>query len=57
MSLPNLQCPWCHIILDFVTDLPEFLSNTMNLVVPYQFSHSLHLIPLAVLPQILRQLS
>lgn len=50
LALPTPQRSWSHIALDFVTDIPESLSNTIILVVLDQFSCSLHLIPLPVLP-------
>lgn len=48
--LPLPQWPWTHIPLDFITDLPESLSNIVLLVIPDQFSHTMQLIPLPVLP-------
>lgn len=44
------QHPRSHIVLDFVTNLPESFANTVIMVVLAQFSCSLHLIPLPMLP-------
>lgn len=46
MPLPTLNCPWSHIALDFLTDLPNSDGNTVLLAVMDRFSCSLRLIPL-----------
>lgn len=45
-----LQCPWSHIALDFITDLPKSLGNMVILVIVDRFSLSLGLIPLPTVP-------
>lgn len=44
------QYPRSHIVLDFVTNVPESFGNTVILVVLAQFSCFLQFIPLPVLP-------
>lgn len=44
--LPIPQCPWSHIAIDFVTDLPNSQGNTTILTVVNHFSKSCRLIPL-----------
>lgn len=39
-----LPCPWLHILLNFIMDLPESDENMVILVVLYRFSCSLHFI-------------
>lgn len=48
--LPVLECPWSHISVDFVTDLPRSQGNTTVLVTVDRFSKSVRFIPLPALP-------
>ncbi|KAI2650571.1 Transposon Tf2-9 polyprotein [Labeo rohita] len=48
--LPIPQCPWSHIAIDFVTDLPNSQGKTTILTVVECFSKSCQLIPLPKLP-------
>lgn len=50
IRLPTLNCPWSHVALDFITDLPASDGNTVILVVMDWFSRLLRLIPLPNLP-------
>lgn len=50
LPLPNPQCPWSHLALDVLTDLPESDGNTIILVVLDCFFRSLCLLPLPKLP-------
>lgn len=50
LTLPNPQCPWSHLALDFLTDIPESDGNTIILVVLDCFFWSLHLLLLPKLP-------
>lgn len=45
--LPVPNSPWSHIVLDFITNLPDFDGNTVILVIIGRFSSSLR--PLATL--------
>ncbi len=49
------QCPWSHIAIDFVTDLPVSQGNTTILMVIDRFSKACRLIPLPKLPTALVQ--
>ncbi len=51
--LPIPQCPWSHITIDFVTNLPNSSGITTILTVVDRFSKSCHLIPLPKLPSAL----
>lgn len=44
--LPLPQCPWSHISVDFITDLPSCNGYTMILVAINRFSKACSLIPL-----------
>ncbi|KAK3560222.1 hypothetical protein QTP86_000841 [Hemibagrus guttatus] len=48
--LPNPQCPWSHLSVDFLTDLPDSGGHTAVLVVVDRFSKGCKLIPLKGLP-------
>ncbi len=48
--LPIPQCPWSHIAIDFVTDLPVSQGHTTILTVIDRFSKACRLIPLPKLP-------
>lgn len=50
LPLPIPQCPWSHITIDFITDLPDSRGNTIILVIVDQFSKSLWRLPLPSLP-------
>jgi hypothetical protein len=52
--LPIPQCPWSHIALYFITDLPISEGNTTILTVVDRFSKACRLIPLAKLPTALQ---
>ena len=46
--LPVPHCPWSHISLDFITDLPPSEGNTAILTVVDRFSKAANFIPLPV---------
>ncbi|KAL0161463.1 hypothetical protein M9458_045188, partial [Cirrhinus mrigala] len=48
--LPIPNCPWSHLGVDFMTDLPPSDGNTCILVIVDRFSKSCRLIPLKGLP-------
>ena len=48
LGLPH--CPWMHIAVDFVVDLPESHGNTVIMSIVDQFSRIAHFIPIAKLP-------
>ncbi len=48
--LPIPQCPWSHLAIDFVTDLPSSQGHTTILTVVDRFSKACRLIPLPKLP-------
>ncbi|KAK3569939.1 hypothetical protein QTP86_007474 [Hemibagrus guttatus] len=48
--LPIPRCPWSHLSVDFLTDLPDSGGHTAVLVVVYHFSKGCKLIPLKGLP-------
>lgn len=50
--LPIPQCPWSHIAINFITDLPKSQGNTTILTVIDRFSKSCRLIPLPKLPTV-----
>ncbi|KAK3542091.1 hypothetical protein QTP86_013424 [Hemibagrus guttatus] len=45
-SLPTPRCPWSHLSVDFLTDLPDSGGFTMVMVVVDRFSKGCKLIPL-----------
>ena len=47
LPLPMSQCPWSHLSIDFVTDLPSSGGFTTMLVIVDRFSKSCHFIPLS----------
>ncbi len=48
--LPIPHCPWSHIAIDFITDLPNSNGHTTILTVIDRFSKACRLIPLPKLP-------
>ncbi|KAK3524952.1 hypothetical protein QTP86_011741 [Hemibagrus guttatus] len=48
--LPIPRCPWSHLSVDFLTDLPDSGGFTTVMVVVDQFSRGCKLIPLKRLP-------
>ncbi len=54
LPLPIPNCPWSHLGVDFITDLPVSDGNTCILVIIDRFSKFCHLIPLAGLPTALQ---
>ncbi len=50
LPLPVPKCPWSHLRVDFITDLPSSDGNTCVLVVIDWFSMSCQLLPLKGLP-------
>lgn len=48
--LEILRCPWSHIAIDFITDLPPSLGHTTILTVINRFSKACSLIPIPKLP-------
>ncbi|KAL0181744.1 hypothetical protein M9458_024150, partial [Cirrhinus mrigala] len=48
--LPIPRCPWSHLSIDFITDLPNSNGYTTILVIVDRFSKSCRLIPLRSLP-------
>lgn len=50
IPLPMPQCPWSHVSIDFLTNLPESQGNTVIIIAIDCFSKSLCLIPLLGLP-------
>jgi hypothetical protein len=47
LPLPMSQCPWSHLSIDFVTDLPSSGGFTTMLAIVDRFSKSCHFIPLS----------
>ncbi len=50
LPLPIPRCPWSHLEVDFVTDLPASDGNTCILVTVDRFSKACRLVPLKGLP-------
>ncbi|KAL0202442.1 hypothetical protein M9458_000460, partial [Cirrhinus mrigala] len=50
LPLPIPQCPWSHIAIDFITDLPSSNNYTTILTVIDRFSKACRVIPLVKLP-------
>ncbi len=48
--LPTPRRPWSHIVIDFITDLPNSIGNTTILTIVDRFSKACRLIPLPKLP-------
>ncbi|KAK3566894.1 hypothetical protein QTP86_004753 [Hemibagrus guttatus] len=46
LPLPVPSCPWSHLVVDFVTDLPTSRNHTCVFVVVDRFSKSCRLLPL-----------
>ncbi len=44
------QCPWSHLWIDFIADLPLSIEFTTILVIIDRFSKACHLIPMKSLP-------
>ncbi len=49
-ALPTPRRPWSHIVIDFITDLPNSIGNTPILTIVDRFSKACRLIPLPKLP-------
>lgn len=45
LTLPMPECPWSQLAVDFLTDLPESLGNSVIIVIIDWFSKSLSLVP------------